>query len=112
MRIESIALFLAGVRRSELSHWQRSVDNCPSAGLRLNAEDAPEPPHAFFHAKQAEAARRGGIEAAAVVLDRNDDIPDATFDGDLDGAGVSVFGYIVQRLLHDTVNAGLVFFGK
>jgi hypothetical protein len=83
-----------------------------AAGGGVDDERATETGDALLHAEEAHATLTGGIEANAVVFDREDEMVGVFLNENTNVTSVGVLGAVVQGFLDDAVDTGFVLFGK
>src|SRR5262249_4811518 len=75
----------------------------------MDIELASQMRDSLFDSKQSEALRLLYLESLTVIADRQTELLRFPPDMDADSGGVRMAGTIMQGLLHDAVNASLVF---
>src|SRR5262249_9110331 len=82
---------------------QGDMQQSAASGPGIDLEGSAQVTHTLLHPEQAQAAHALGIEAAAVVLNAEQNFAGFAANGNLHRSGLRVAGTIIQRLLDHAV---------
>src|SRR5215471_17448803 len=91
---------------------QLDGEHCSAAGLGMDMALTTQLRHPLMDSEQSESFHLLDVEALAVILNGKSQAARILLHADPDGAGARMTRAVVERLLHDAIDTGLVFVGQ